>query len=156
MGSPVVRQVCLHSFFRASDSSRVLADACNSSQSAFGVNIAGEYSNGFNDCGFWLRGPGNDGVQKNPDCAFWGDYTNWNGTVKEGLKNFALASMDALMYPFFWTWKVSRVLRFHLWSPFGSIVSLSLFRSAFLHSRLHRSGCHDTSTSVNCCLPHST
>lgn len=76
------------------------------SQSAFGINIAGEYSNGFNDCGFWLRGTMAP-TTNNPNCAFWNSYGSWNDTVKAGLKNFALASMDALVYPFFWTWKIN-------------------------------------------------
>jgi len=42
----------------------------------------------------------------NPDCDLWNDSTSWNATVKQGLMNFALASMDALIYPFFWTWKI--------------------------------------------------
>lgn len=96
------------------------------SQSAFGVNIAGEYSNGFNDCAFWLRGPGNDQTS-NPDCSFWTNYATWNDTVKEGLMNFALASMDALIYPFFWTWKVSCILIRHLDGALGSIVSILSF-----------------------------
>ena len=99
------------------------------SQSAFGVSVAGEYSNGFNDCAFWLRGPMNTATL-NPDCTFWTNYATWNDTVKEGLMNFALASMDALIYPFFWTWKVSHILRCHLGGALGSIVSLSLFRLA--------------------------
>ena len=96
------------------------------SQTAFGVNIAGEYSNGFNDCAFWLRGPGNDDTS-NPDCSFWTNYATWNDTVKEGLMNFALASMDALIYPFFWTWKVSRILIRHLGGALGPIVSTPSF-----------------------------
>jgi hypothetical protein len=47
----------------------------------------------------------------NPDCDLWNDSTSWNATVKQGLMNFALASMDALIYPFFWTWKVGCVLK---------------------------------------------
>jgi hypothetical protein len=51
----------------------------------------------------------------NPDCdTLWNKYASWNDTVKQGLKNYALASMDALIYPFFWTWKVSCVLRYRL------------------------------------------
>lgn len=51
--------------------------------------------------------------------------------------NFALASMDALVNPFFWTWKVSHVLRCHryLWGALGSIASLSSFWLTFLRSR---------------------
>ena len=51
----------------------------------------------------------------NPDCdTLWNKYSTWNDTVKQGLKNYALASMDALIYPFFWTWKVSCVLGYRL------------------------------------------
>ena len=51
----------------------------------------------------------------NPDCdTLWNKYSTWNDTVKQGLKNYALASMDALIYPFFWTWKVSCVLGYGL------------------------------------------
>ena len=38
--------------------------------------------------------------------------------------NFALASMDALMYPFFWTWKVSRVLGHYPGGALEAIVSI--------------------------------
>jgi glucan 1,3-beta-glucosidase len=75
------------------------------SQTAFGVTIAGEFSLGYNDCGVFL-----DGVGVVPsyggDCTLWQDSTNWNATVKSGLIEFALASMDALQDWFFWTWKV--------------------------------------------------
>jgi len=67
-------------------------------------------------------------VALNPNCPFWNDWASWNDTVKQGLQNFALASMDALMYPFFWTWKVSHVLRYYLGGTPESIVSLSWFR----------------------------
>jgi len=107
---------------------RIVADTCHShSQSAFGVTIAGEYSNGFNDCAFWLRGPANLDTL-NPNCAFWTNSAAWNDTVKEGLKNFALASMDSLMSPFFWTWKVSIVLKLYLGGVLGAIVTLSWYR----------------------------
>jgi len=42
--------------------------------------------------------------------------------------NFGLASMDALIYPFFWTWKVSCILIRHLDGALGSIVSIPSFR----------------------------
>ena len=126
------RYVCIYSLkqlsrreFRVSHGSSLMATSL--SQSAFGINIAGEYSNGFNDCAFWLRGPGNDETS-NPDCPFWTNYAAWNDTVKEGLKNFALASMDALVYPFFWTWKVSRILIRHLGGALWPIVSIPSFR----------------------------
>ena len=111
-----------------SGSTRTIANAWRShSQSAFGVTIAGEYSNGFNDCAFWLRGPANLDTL-NPDCAFWTNSAAWNDTVKQGVQNFALASMDALMNPFFWTWKVSLVLKLYLGGVLGAVASLSLSR----------------------------
>lgn len=39
--------------------------------------------------------------------------------------NFALASMDALIYPFFWTWKVSPILSHSLGGTLGPAVSFS-------------------------------
>ena len=75
------------------------------SQIEFGVSVAGEFSNGINDCGLYLLGVG--GQSNFPGgCDFWNDYTQWNDTIKSGLKQFALASMDALQNYFFWTWKV--------------------------------------------------
>lgn len=103
---------------------RTVADAyIFYSQTAFGINIAGEYSNGFNDCGFWLRGT-EAPTTLNPNCAFWNNYGSWNDTVKAGLKNFNLASMDSLIYPFFWTWKVSCVFIYYLVGALGSTFSV--------------------------------
>ena len=65
----------------------------------------------------------------NPDCSLWTNSASWNDTVKEGLMNFALASMDALVYPFFWTWKVSSVLICYLGGALGATVPLSWFWS---------------------------
>jgi glucan 1,3-beta-glucosidase len=75
------------------------------SQTSFGVTFAGEYSNGINDCGFYLQGT-ETYVPKNPDCAFWNSWENWDQNTKDGIYNFMLASTDALEHPFFWTWKV--------------------------------------------------
>jgi glucan 1,3-beta-glucosidase len=80
-------------------------------QSSFGVAIAGEFSNGWNDCGLFLHGvptPGQADQQTFPgDCATWTAYEYWGDDVKDGLSNFALASMDALQNWFFWTWKIA-------------------------------------------------
>ena len=78
-----------------------------SSQTDFGVTIAGEYSNGFNDCGFYLMST-EPYTPANPNCEFWNDWQSWDQATKDGLLNFALASMDALEYPFFWNWKVRK------------------------------------------------
>ncbi len=75
------------------------------SQTAFGVTLAGEFSNAINDCGLFVNGVG--GTPNYPgDCSVFIDWQNWNATMKEGLMNFALASMDALHHWCFWTWKV--------------------------------------------------
>ena len=89
--------------------------ACNSwgtgitmSQQTFGLTIAGEFSNGWNDCGLFLHGA-DDGTASYPgDCTQWEDYANWGPEIKDGVNNFALASMDTLQNWFFWTWKVRR------------------------------------------------
>ncbi|KAI0262189.1 glycoside hydrolase superfamily [Gloeopeniophorella convolvens] len=77
----------------------------NTSQSAFGVTIAGEFSNGYNDCGLFING-----VQGHPnfggDCTPFIDWQNWNQTFKQGLLDFSLASMDATHNWWFWTWKI--------------------------------------------------
>src|ERR1700753_2135860 len=77
------------------------------SQTQFGVTIGGEYSNGINDCGFYLNGVPTY-TPLNPNCAFWDAWEDWDQNPKAGLLNFALASMDALENPFFWTWKVRK------------------------------------------------
>ncbi|KAG2741648.1 glycoside hydrolase [Suillus brevipes Sb2] len=81
------------------------ATAMNVSQTAFGVTIAGEFSNGFNDCGLYLNGVGN-AQDVAPSCSLFLDSSQWNDTMKAGLQQFALASMDALQDWFFWTWKI--------------------------------------------------
>ncbi|KAM6500636.1 exo-beta-1,3-glucanase [Amanita muscaria] len=86
----------------------------NASLGAFGVTIAGEFSNAVNDCGLYLNGvnigtrfEGTYGV-KGPvgDCAPWMDWENWNADMKANIKHFAMASMDGLQNYFFWTWKI--------------------------------------------------
>ncbi|KAI5120169.1 hypothetical protein M0805_008436 [Coniferiporia weirii] len=77
----------------------------NNSQLAFGVTVAGEFSNGINDCGLYVNGVGG-GHSYGGDCNFWMDNTQWNETIVDGLHDFALASMDALQNWFFWTWKI--------------------------------------------------
>lgn len=72
------------------------------SQSAFGVTVGGEFSCGFNDCGLFLKGvPGSSTY--GGDCSLWEDSSTWNDTVKNGLKQFSMASMDAIGDFFFWT-----------------------------------------------------
>ncbi|KAJ7142765.1 glycoside hydrolase family 5 protein [Mycena epipterygia] len=91
----------------------------NTSRSAFGVTVAGEFSNGYNDCGLYLTGV--NGTQSyGGDCSIWEDSSTWNASVKAGLLEFSLASMDATQDWFFWTWKIGNatdgVVRSPLWS----------------------------------------
>jgi len=77
----------------------------NTSQTAFGVTTAGEFSGGFNDCGLYLKGiPGSSTF--GGDCSVWQDASKWNDAQKAGVQAFISASMDALGDWFFWTWKV--------------------------------------------------
>ncbi|EGN91810.1 glycoside hydrolase family 5 protein [Serpula lacrymans var. lacrymans S7.3] len=77
----------------------------NTSQTAFGVTFAGEFSNGFNDCGLYLTGVGNT-ASYTGSCTQFMDASQFNDTMKAGLQEFTLASMDALQNYFFWTWKI--------------------------------------------------
>ncbi|THH04547.1 hypothetical protein EW146_g10148 [Bondarzewia mesenterica] len=53
----------------------------NTSRSAFGVTVAGEFSNGYNDCGLFVNGVGN-GASYKGDCSVMIDWANWNTTFK--------------------------------------------------------------------------
>lgn len=70
------------------------------------MSTAGEFSNAVTDCGLWVNGVG-QGVRYDgtyvagsfPDlgsCTPWTDWQNYNSAMKTAIKNFALASMDAL------------------------------------------------------------
>ncbi|KAJ7205857.1 glycoside hydrolase superfamily [Mycena haematopus] len=61
----------------------------------FGVTVAGEFSNGYNDCGLYLTGV-NGSQSYGGDCSLWEDASTWNSSVKAGVMQYALASMDAL------------------------------------------------------------
>ncbi|TBU22967.1 glycoside hydrolase [Dichomitus squalens] len=81
------------------------ADSIASSRTAFGISFAGEFSNAINDCGLWVIGvdvPATYGA----GCDYWSDASRWSDETKQGLMNFAMASMDALGDWFFWTWKI--------------------------------------------------
>jgi glucan 1,3-beta-glucosidase len=79
--------------------------AINTSQSDFGVTIAGEFSTGYNDCGLFLTGVGGTATYGG-NCADWEDSSNWSASTKAGVMALGMASMDALQNWFFWTWKV--------------------------------------------------
>ena len=66
--------------------------------------IAGEFSAAPNDCGLFMVGVGV--VSTHPQCPEYDDWPNYSDTMKAGLLNMVLATMDALGDWFFWTWKV--------------------------------------------------
>ncbi|KAJ7752654.1 glycoside hydrolase family 5 protein [Mycena metata] len=90
----------------------------NTSREQFGVTVAGEWSNGYNDCGLYLNGvPGSNHYG---DCSLWEDSSSWNASVKAGVQAFAEASMDALGDWFFWTWKIAPAANGIVSSPLWS------------------------------------
>ncbi|TRM62675.1 glycoside hydrolase family 5 protein [Schizophyllum amplum] len=90
--------------------------AMNKSMTAFGFTAAGEFSNAVTDCGLWLNGVEDgvryEGTYKDPgfervgSCDEWTDWENYSDDMKAAMKQFAVASMDALQNWFFWTWKI--------------------------------------------------
>jgi glucan 1,3-beta-glucosidase len=95
------------------------AASLNTSRVAFGVTVAGEFSNGYNDCGLYLTGV--NGTQAfGGNCSLFMDASTWNDTVKAGVQQFALASMDATQDWFFWTWKIGAALNGVVQSPLWS------------------------------------
>ncbi|KAF5328072.1 hypothetical protein D9619_013626 [Psilocybe cf. subviscida] len=91
----------------------------NTSRNTFGPTVAGEWSNGFNDCGLFLTGVG--GSQNfGGNCADWQDASKWNAGTKAGIKALGAASMDALIDWFFWTWRVGESQRGIVESPLWS------------------------------------
>ncbi|CAE6463281.1 unnamed protein product [Rhizoctonia solani] len=88
----------------------------NSMNSGLGFTAAGEWSNAMNDCGLFVNGVGlgtrYEGTyagfqgQGAGDCSQWTDYQKWDDTTRAAVKQFNLASMDALQNWFFWTWHI--------------------------------------------------
>ncbi|KAJ7824076.1 glycoside hydrolase superfamily, partial [Mycena olivaceomarginata] len=73
-----------------------------SARSAFGITVAGEFSNGYNEFGLYLTDTHN---LCQTETALWLDASTWNDTTKAGVKQFAFATMDVTQDWFFWTWK---------------------------------------------------
>lgn len=84
------------------------ANNMNTSMSAFGLSMAGEFSNAINDCGLYVNGVNlgarfdgtytADGTDW-PDvgnCEPYLDYQSWDSATKAAYKAFAMSSMDAL------------------------------------------------------------
>ncbi|EPQ58738.1 hypothetical protein GLOTRDRAFT_12654, partial [Gloeophyllum trabeum ATCC 11539] len=91
------------------------ANNFNESMSAFGLTGAGEFSNAVTDCGKWVNGVNlgarYDGTftgnwPSQGSCDQWTNWPAWDDEMKQGMMQFALASMDALQNWFFWTWKI--------------------------------------------------
>ncbi|EMD31782.1 glycoside hydrolase family 5 protein, partial [Gelatoporia subvermispora B] len=80
----------------------------NASQTTFGITITGEFSAAINDCGEWIKGVNVNASFSN--CTPWNDWPNWTQDMKDGVKQFVMAEMDAMHVPgwFFWTWKVRK------------------------------------------------
>ncbi len=89
-----------------------------------GVAMAGEMSLAINDCGLFLNGvtagTRYDGSYRGPvagnypsmgSCQPFDDWENYSSDMKQGLRRFALTSMDSLHDFFFWTWKIGNSLR---------------------------------------------
>ncbi|KAH7927098.1 glycoside hydrolase family 5 protein [Leucogyrophana mollusca] len=92
------------------------ASSFNTSMGAFGMTAAGEFSNAVTDCGLWVNGV-NLGTRYEGtytsgtwpavgSCDPWTNWQTWDATMKQGIQQFAMASMDALQNWFFWTWKI--------------------------------------------------
>ncbi|KIS66378.1 uncharacterized protein UMAG_10211 [Mycosarcoma maydis] len=96
----------------------------DNARSNMGVAMGGEMSLAINDCGLFLNGVGQgtryDGTYRGPvsgnfprmgSCQPFDDYENYSSSTKQGLRRFALTSMDSLQDFFFWTWKIGNSLR---------------------------------------------
>ena len=92
----------------------------NGTLDTYGFAAAGEWSLAFNDCGLYLNGASSgyryDGTLSSYNgprigsCEPWLDSTDWTAETKADLKQFAMASMDAMQHYFFWTWKIGASL----------------------------------------------
>jgi len=89
----------------------------NTSMSAFGLTMAGEFSNAVTDCGLWVNGVGqgiryegtfvaDPSFQSVGSCDVWTDWQAYDQSTKDAIKQYSMASMDALQNWFFWTWKI--------------------------------------------------
>ncbi|KAF8638922.1 hypothetical protein AX17_001835 [Amanita inopinata Kibby_2008] len=79
--------------------------ANNISRETFGLTFSGEFAASPNDCGLFLRGA--HGHPQTGNCDVFNDWEKYTPDMKEGIKNFVMASMDAFGDWFFWTWKIA-------------------------------------------------
>ena len=76
----------------------------NASMGSFGLTNAGEFSNAVTDCGLFLTGVGSGiryegtypGFARTGSCDTWTDWQNYDTATKAAIRQFSLASMDAL------------------------------------------------------------
>ncbi|PPR07127.1 hypothetical protein CVT24_010477 [Panaeolus cyanescens] len=91
----------------------------NSSRNARGPVLAGEWSNGINDCGLFLVPTGT--TTYGGDCARdFEDASLWSAGKKAGLLRYTMASMDAFGDWFFWTWKIGNSIAGRVETPLWS------------------------------------
>ncbi|KAF9044947.1 glycoside hydrolase superfamily [Panaeolus papilionaceus] len=91
----------------------------NASRNARGPVLAGEWSNGINDCGLFLVPPGQTTYGGN--CATdFEDASLWSAGKKAGLMRYTMASMDAFRDWFFWTWKIGDSIQGRVETPLWS------------------------------------
>jgi hypothetical protein len=84
-------------------------DMPNTTQQTFGIFTSGEFSAAINDCGLFVVGIPDTHTYPG-DCSQWDNWQNWDQTIKDNMKEFILASMDALQNWFFWTWRIGESL----------------------------------------------
>ncbi|KAK2459491.1 hypothetical protein APHAL10511_008475 [Amanita phalloides] len=90
----------------------------NNSRSTFGVTFAGEFSASPNDCGLYLRGVNIPSQTTN--CSVYSQSVDWTVSMKTGVQNFVMASMDAFGDWFFWTWKIAAAQSGNIETPLWS------------------------------------
>ncbi len=84
-----------------------------------GFTYAGEWTNGYNDCGLFLTGVGGTHNYYG-DCDFWEDASTWDDATIAGVAAQSAAYMDALKDYFFWTWRIGNSTAGHVQSPLWS------------------------------------
>lgn len=91
---------------------------------------------GYTDCGLYLNNVGQgtryEGNYSSPstkigNCEDILQYDTWNATYKQGLQDFAVASMDVLQNWFFWNWKIGNSSVTGVFTVVSLVLSYSLW-----------------------------
>ncbi|TFK22532.1 exo-beta-1,3-glucanase [Coprinopsis marcescibilis] len=90
----------------------------NRTKRMHGMTIGGEFSAAINDCGLYIREVGVD--SPHPLCDLYNAWEEWTPEMKEGLRNFILASFDAIGDFFWWTWRIGDSIDGRVTAPFWS------------------------------------